>query len=145
MSLPTPRPGLVLSYAYLWATEHRTGRVEGIKDRPCAVVAARRLIAGRVVVTVLPVTHSPPSDPTLAVEIPAAIKAHLHLDDMRSWIMISETNDFLWPGPDLRPVPGTRPTRFDYGILPPRFYAHLRDKLLEASRRHHLTRIARTD
>jgi hypothetical protein len=36
--LPRPEPGLVLSYSYLWHTEHEEGREEGVKDRPCVIV-----------------------------------------------------------------------------------------------------------
>jgi hypothetical protein len=54
VSLPTPRPGLVISYAYLWAREHDRGTEEGQKDRPCAIVTARQMIEGREVVTVVP-------------------------------------------------------------------------------------------
>jgi hypothetical protein len=139
VSLPTPQPGLVISYAYLWAREHGLGAEEGLKDRPCAIVAARQFVEGREVVTVVPVTHSPPADPADAVEIPPAVKAHLGLDDMPSWIVVTETNDFLWPGPDLRPVPG-KPGRFHYGMLPPRFFAHVRNRLLQA----HLRRVSRS-
>jgi hypothetical protein len=53
------------------------------------------MIEGRQVVTVVPVTHMPPADPADPVEIQAALKAHLGLDDSRSWIVITETNDFL--------------------------------------------------
>ncbi len=56
-----------------------------------------------VTVVCVPITHTPPSDPADAVEIPPALKAHLGLDDLPSWIVVTETNDFLWPGPDLRP------------------------------------------
>ena len=59
--------------------------------------------------------------------------------------MVTETNDFLWPGPDLRPVPSTMPKRFDYGMLPPRFFAHIRDKILQAHLRHKLARVPRTE
>ena len=134
MSLPAPQSGLVIRYAYLWATEHDRGAEDGAKDRPCAIVAARRIIEGREVVTVVPVTHTPPVDPAEAVEMPPALKAHLGLDDMPSWIVVTETNDFLWPGPDLRPVPG-KPGRFHYGMLPPRFFAHVRNRLLQAHAR----------
>jgi hypothetical protein len=135
----------VICYSYLWAREHGGGAEEGRKDRPCAIVAARQIVEGREVVTVVPVTHSPPADPFDAVEIPAALKAHLGLDDQPSWVVITETNDFLWPGPDLRPVPGTQPNRFDYGILPPRFYAHIRDRLLQAHQLRKLRRIERSE
>jgi hypothetical protein len=64
--------------------------------------------------------------------LPNAVKAHLGLDEERSWIVTTEFNSFLWPGPDLRPRPGVEPPRFDYGMLPPRLFAHLRDKLLAA-------------
>jgi PemK-like, MazF-like toxin of type II toxin-antitoxin system len=145
VSLPQPIPGLVICYSYLWAREHGQGTEEGRKDRPCAIVAAHQVIEGREVVTVVPVTHTPPSDPLGAVEIPPALKTHLGLDELPSWIMITETNDFLWPGPDLRPIPGTRPPRFDYGMLPPRFFAHVRDRILQAYRRRNLSRISRSD
>ncbi len=145
MKLPAPEPGLVIGYSYLWAREHGAGREEGVKNRPCAIVAARQVIEGREVVTVIPITHAPPNDPADAVEIPAALKAHLGLDERRSWAVVTETNDFLWPGPDLRPVPGRTPARIDYGMLPARFYAHVRDRLLQTHLRRKLTVVPRTE
>lgn len=145
MSLPTPQPGLVISYSYLWAREHGKGIEEGRKTRPCAIVAAQQVIEGHEVVTVVPVTHVPPTDPADAVEIPAALKAHLGLDDLPSWVVVTETNDFLWPGPDLRPVPGTHPRRFDYGVLPPRFFAHIRGRILQAHLHRKLNRVPRSE
>jgi hypothetical protein len=35
MRLPTPEPGLVIGYSYLWAREHGAGREEGVKDFAC--------------------------------------------------------------------------------------------------------------
>jgi hypothetical protein len=145
VSLPSPRPGLVICYSYLWAGEHRTGREEGIKDRPCAIVAARQIIEGREIITVVPVTHAPPRNPQDAIEIPATLKAYLGMDDQPSWIMLTETNDFLWPGPDLRPIPGSSPPRYDFGMLPPRLYAHVRERVLQASRDRRLVRINRSE
>lgn len=52
MSLPKPVPGLVISYSYLWSDEHKTGVEEGRKNRPCAIVAARRIVEGHEIVTV---------------------------------------------------------------------------------------------
>ena len=89
MSLPAPRPGLVISYAYLWAREHGGGSEEGAKHRPCAIVAARQVIEGREVVTVVPITHTPPTEPADAIEIPPALKARLGLDDLPSWIVVT--------------------------------------------------------
>jgi len=142
VSLPEPAPGLVISYSYLWAAEHGEGAEEGIKNRPCVLVTARQLIGGRVIVTVVPVTHSAPRDPADAIEIPAALKTHLGLDDLPSWIMVTETNDFLWPGPDLRPI---SVGRFHYGFLPPRFYAYLRNRIVESNRLRRLIPVPRTE
>jgi hypothetical protein len=135
----------VIGYSYLWATERRAGAEEGVKNRPCAIVAARQVIEGREIITVIPITHTRPANPADGVEIPAAIKRHLGLDDLPSWVMVTETNDFLWPGPDLAPVPGASPKRFDYGMLPPRFFAHVRDQLLKAHLDRRLERVPRTE
>ena len=103
MALPEPQAGLVIRYSYLWHSEFLEGREDGVKDRPCAIVAAIKQDAdGDTRVLVLPVTHSPPAKGTPAVEIPATIKKRLKLDAERSWIVLSEWNEFVWPGPDLR-------------------------------------------
>jgi hypothetical protein len=121
LPLPTPEPGLVISYAYLWHDEYQSGREEGRKDRPCVIVlAVERPSDDTTVVIVLPITHSPPSDSTGAVEIPAAVKRHLGLDDERSWIVVAEGNEFEWPGYDIRKI--SRSDRYAYGFLPPRFF-----------------------
>ena len=37
---PDPVPALVIRYSYLWHSEFVAGREEGIRDRPCAIIAA---------------------------------------------------------------------------------------------------------
>jgi hypothetical protein len=121
MPIPAPETGLVISYAYLWHHEHLHGQDEGCKDRPAVIMlAARRADADAFDVTVQPVIHTPPENLGWAVEIPAPVKRHLGLDGARSWIVVAEGNDFLWPGYDLRLVRGA--DRYDYGFLPPRFF-----------------------
>jgi hypothetical protein len=119
--IPTPEPGLVISYAYLWHHERKAGRVEGRKDRPSVIVlAVERPANDTTVVVVLPITHTQPADPAAAIEIPGAVKHHLGLDHERSWIVVAEGNEFDWPGYDLRKI--GRSDRYDYGFLPPRFF-----------------------
>jgi hypothetical protein len=126
MGLPTPEPGLVLNYAYLWHDEHRAGREEGIKNRPSVIVlAVTNANDDKTVVTVLPITHSIPIDAASAIEIPLAVKKHLGLDDEQSWVVVAEGNEFVWPGYDLRKVPQRE--SYDYGFLPPRFFNQIRD------------------
>ncbi len=138
MSLPKPEPGLVIRYSYLWHAEHREGREEGVKDRPCAIVLAIESHgSNRPRVVVLPVTHTPPKDPALAIEVPAVTKSRLGLDADRSWIVLSESNEFFWPGPDLRRNKGKGDSSVAYGLLPPAFYAELKRRfvaLAEASK-----------
>jgi hypothetical protein len=101
VSFPDPHPGLVIRYAYLWKREHHERREEGSNDRPCAIVLSVLDEDGDQEVMVLP-THSPPQRPEDAIEIPPATKQRLRLDSERSWIVITEANEFVWPGPDLR-------------------------------------------
>ena len=67
---------------------------------------------------VLPITHNRPNQANLAVEIPAKVKQRLQLDDARSWVVLSEWNEFIWPGPDLRRLPGADESSVAYGMLP---------------------------
>ncbi len=121
MPIPAPEPGLVISYAYVWDYEAQSGQEEGRKDRPCVIaLVVERQQGGETLVTVLPVTHRPPDDLAAAVEIPRAVKKHLGLDDERSWVVVREGDQFVWPGYDLRKAPGA--DRYDYGYLPPRFF-----------------------
>jgi hypothetical protein len=140
MPIPHPEPGLVVSYGYLWHHEHRAGREEGQKDRPSVIVlAVKREAAGGTLVTVLPITHSAPVDPASAVEIPLPVKRHLGLDDDRSWIVVAEGNEFVWPGYDLRRL--SHSDRYDYGFLPPRFFNQVIGAFVDwyRSNRGHLT------
>ncbi len=132
MGLPEPQPGLVISYSFLWSEEAEQGQVEGRKDRPCAIVVALEGVepSRPKQVAVVPITHSPPSDPAAAIEIPQRVKAHLGLDSERSWIILDEFNVFAWPGYDLRPIRESD-GRVHYGFLPPRLF----DQVIESIRR----------
>lgn len=130
MAFPNPVPGLVIRYAYLWRDEHERGLEEGAKDRPCAVLLAIADEAGEKKVVVLPITHTSPRDPALVVEIPAATKRRLGLDDERSWIVLAEANRFTWPGPDLRPITSGHRKTIAYGELPADLFKRVREKWL---------------
>ncbi len=145
MALPEPIPGLVIRYSYLWYSEHLQGHDEGQKDRPCAIVAAVRADDnGDTRVLVLPITHSPPDHASLAVEIPPKVKLRLQLDDARSWVVLSEWNEFIWPGPDLRRVPGADDSAVVYGMLPPKLFMQIRDRLVALIQSHEARPVRRT-
>lgn len=135
MRLPVPAPGLVIRYSYLWRAEAAQGREEGVKDRPCAIVLLVSDEAARRRVRVLPIAHAPPAVAKDAIEIPQPTAKRLGLDSDRSWIVITEANDFIWPGPDLRPAKLGDPASVAYGFLPPKLFRQVRDRLVERHRR----------
>ena len=112
-----PAVGDVIRYAYLWSHESGAGREEGTKDRPAAIVALLRGDDGRDEAVVFPITSSPPPDATAGVEIPAATRDRLGLQDGPCWVIVTEVNIFVWPGPDLR-RPENANDGFVYGSLP---------------------------
>jgi hypothetical protein len=119
VTLPPPQRGDVIRYSYLWADENAKGRDEGRKDRPAVVLALSVMQArGRTRVMVLAVTHSPPRDDTDAVPLSAETRKVVGLGDDPAWVVTTEANSFVWPGPDVRPVPNRRPRVVVYGRLP---------------------------
>ena len=132
MPFPQPVPGQVIRYSYLWRSEYLRGQEEGIKDRHCVIVLLLTDADGEQVAIVLPVTHTPPSNPALAVEIPHATKQRLGLDDERSWVILTEANRFVWPGPDLCMARRGDPASVLYGELPGKLLLRIRDRFIAA-------------
>ena len=144
MEIPIPKPGQVIRYAYLWADEHDKGQEEGSKDRPVAIILATVARHNNLSVAVLPITHTPPSTGTEALEIPPETKRRLDLDDDRSWVILDEVNMFAWPGPDIRPIPGRDPATIAYGTLPANFIRDIRDRVIALHKSKALRAVTRT-
>jgi hypothetical protein len=96
-------------------------------------------------VTVLPISHTPPSNTLLAVEIPNAVKRRLRLDDERSWVVLAEANRFTWPGPDLRPLRPGDAQSTAYGPLPYGLFEEIRLKFIEALKNQVVNAVLRTE
>ena len=94
---------------------------------------------------VLPIAHTPPGDPSLGVEIPPVVNNRLELDDARSWIVLSEWNEFAWPDPDLRRLPGVGDASVAHGMLPPSLFAAIRDRFLGLARSGSAPRVMRSE
>jgi len=145
MSLPEPRPGLVIHYGFVWSHEADRGASEASKDRPCAiVVAAKRGPNGEIRTVLAPITHSPPNDPSTSLEIPAAIALNLGLDDDLHWLRFDQLNSFEWPGFDLRTVPGSK-GRYVYGELPKPLFDLLRNNIVKQAKSRKGTKIINRD
>jgi hypothetical protein len=146
LSFPSPEPSQVIRYSYLWSAEHLLGQEEGLKDRPCVVLLAKNEDEIDIV-TVLPVTHTPPSpsEEALAIEIPHKTKSRLGLDDDRAWIILSEANRFVWPGPDLRMARSGDPSSVIYGMLPERLFERVRSTFLSCLKASKSKLVLRTE
>lgn len=129
MTLPEPKPGLVVRYDYLWTHEAAAGREQG-KDRPACLVAATDSTARPRYVVLLPITHTPPSGDTVGIEIPIKVKQAIGLDDAPSWVIVSEHNVDEWPNGGLSPVPGQAGS-FAYGFLPLGLFAQVKAAFLD--------------
>jgi hypothetical protein len=144
LPFPSPVPGLVIRYSYLWRENHLRGEREGRKDRPCAAILATVSESGDRIVTVLPITHSVPAHPQQAIEIPLATKQRLKLDSDRSWIVLSEANRFIWPGPDLRLASQADAASVAYGNLPHALYDKVRLAFIETLKERHARVVSRS-
>lgn len=145
MAFPEPVPGLVIRYSYLWMEEHKRGQEEGVKGRPCAVILVTTNEDDDRWVTVLPISHTPPADPRVAVEIPTPVKRRLKLDDERSWVVLTEANRFIWPGPDLRPSKPGDSASVGYGPLPFALFEEIRTKFIAAIRAKRASVVSRSE
>lgn len=95
------------------------------------VVVARIEAAAGPLILVAPVAHTAPEKANDAVEIPANVKKQLGLDEDRSWIVVTELNRFIWPGPDVRPAPETGAPFYD--ALPDWLFERVRSGILRHS------------
>ena len=141
MPIPDPQPGLVVRFNYLWSREHDRGLQEARYPRPCAIVLSyHRGSDGELMVVLAPITHSEPDAFDQAIEIPQAVKRQLGLDPLRSWVMVDEVNETIWPGYDLQP---DDKGRYAYGFIPPALFGRIRDALRQVARERRLKRVPR--
>ena len=89
-----------------------------------------------------PDTPTPPGGDTIGIEIPAKVKEAIGLDDVRSWVIVSEHNIDEWPNGGLSPAPG-KAEGVAYGFLPPGLFARIKAGFLETARRGKSTAVRR--
>ncbi len=92
---------------------------------------------------VAPITHTQPDRKTDAIEVPLVVKRQLGLDAERSWIVLTELNRFIWPGPDIRIAPeGDSPI---YDAIPDWLFLDVRNAITALSSAGRLTVTKRTE
>jgi len=87
----------VVRFDYAWGS----GNEDDHKPRPCAIII--RGEGPRVFY--FPISHEPPRDDDVALEIPAEARAAAGLDGDRQWVVVSRCNRADWPDA-VRMIPG---------------------------------------
>ena len=141
----SPRPGDVIRYAYLWTNERDANREEASKDRPSAVVLTVRDDAGDPSIFVVPIIPRRPERAKDGEELAAATRKRLNLQDAPCWVLVSDVNRFIWPGPDLRPVERPAGAFYRHGALPADQFRRIRDAVLQRARTHRLGVVPRSE
>jgi hypothetical protein len=80
--------------------------------------------------------------PEFAIEIPPATKRRLGLDAEGSWLITTELNRFIWPGPDIRALPSGE---YSHGYLPGRLLQAALDQVRAHSRKNRLQSLTRDE
>lgn len=103
-----PEPGLVIRYDFLWKEEEEAGKIDGLKDRPCAIIIVAEPDQNNSSnVFLCPITHSPIQVGETGMEVPAKLARHLRLDSAISWVKTHQINTVIW-----------EENRLPYGVVP---------------------------
>src|SRR5665213_3266799 len=102
-----PQRGDVIEFSFLWSHERDAGLLDSPKTRRCVIVA---LLDGGARVVVAPITGTEPSHDN-KIELRGGALAL----QRTSWIVASELNNAIWPGPDLRPATNPDGAWWRYG------------------------------
>ena len=117
---------MVLRYAYKFPNGNE-------KDRPALVVLAVAPDATEQQprVMLVAISHTPPGQGEMAIEIPLPLKNKLGLDHERSFVKLNGINDCTWDNffYDIRPV---APGKWAYGTMPQRMMDKIYQGLNEA-------------
>lgn len=139
MSLPDPRPGLVVGYDFLFREQADAGMENASKPHPAAII----LVLDENVqtrVSLVAISHSPPSPSEAPYRLnlnPSECRA-MGLDSADHWINLRDINSFDWPGYDLvRSAPGGN---YVYGNMPKSTFIRVVDALRKISGRRTIPR-----
>ena len=108
-----------------------------------AVIVATTIADGTCQLVVAPITHTQPARLSHSIEIPKNVKRDLGLDAERSWVVLSELNRFIWPGPDVRVIAGRTDPYF--GTLPDWLFVRIRDGIAGIAGSNAMRMIKRTE
>ncbi len=138
MPLPGLTLGLVVRYEYVWSRNANTAD----KDHPACVVGTYFNAAKQAdIVVYLPISHTPPGEGDIGIELSDHAKRVAGLDARRQWVLVSECNIDDWPFA-IRQIPG-RAGVFSYGYLPPKTFDKVRDQFVALYRAKQVKQVRR--
>jgi hypothetical protein len=140
MKTPDPFPGLVIGYSYLWHHDYKLERDFSEKPATHGVVLSVEEEVGDKLVIVAALTDIKRRD-TEGIELPEATRIRLGLPSPQYWIIISEVNRFVWPGPDLRSVSAL--TENGLSAIPPALFETVKSAMRALSKRDQLKAVTR--
>jgi hypothetical protein len=77
--------------------------------------------------------------------MPMKVKHNLGLDSERSWIVTSELNRFIWPGPDIRLIKGKTGLSPFFGAIPEKLFAEVKERFIAEAKLGKVGIIKRTE
>jgi len=139
MTLPTPRPGLVVGYDFLFREQADAGMENAGKPHPAAII----LVVNEDVqtrVSLLAISHSPPrsGEEPYRLKLTSAECRQMGLDSGDHWVNLQDINAFDWPGYDLvRSAPGGS---YIYGTMRKATFVRIVDALRACAGRRAIPR-----
>ena len=102
MAFPTPQPGLVLGYDFLFREQADAGQENASKPHPCAIILVV-MQGDQTRVSLLAISHMAPrpGEDRFRLKLTGAECREMGLDAGDHWINLRDINAFDWPGYDL--------------------------------------------
>ncbi|MFZ4409334.1 MAG: hypothetical protein ACOYOH_18485, partial [Paracraurococcus sp.] len=94
---------------------------------------------------VAPITSRTPARAADGIALPAETRRRLGLQEDPCWVVLTEVNRFVWPGPDLRPVEATAGPAWSHGLLPAHLILRIRDEIVARARARRLRAVSRSE
>lgn len=139
MALPTPRPGLVVGYDFLFREQADAGQENASKPHPAAIILITKTDV-QTRVSLLAISHSPPrrGEEAYHLKLASTECRLMGLDHGDHWINLRDINSFDWPGYDL--VPSAPGRSYVYGTMSRSTFVRVVNALKAAAGRRAINR-----
>ena len=134
---------MLVWYDYLWDHEYESGRREGSKRHPCAVIAASKIDEnGDRKVLLCGISHMPMENPNDGVKLPVKLQKYMGLDQGEQWVWTNQYNEEMWSDPEIQVM---ALNEYENARLPKALYDTVRESVVQHKRERDITQIDRTE